>query len=231
MTFATAQGPERVGVSALPDIRPGSGQEQGAGTADEEAPGDGRPLRADARRNIERVLEAAEELFATDGLAVPVDLIAARAGVGVGTVYRHFPTKEALFRAVVIAHLEALVGRARELSACDPGEAFFTFVHELAALAARKRDLADALAGVEMHSHERYAVKDELKSAFDMLLQRAQAAGAVRADVTATDVTGLLMGTCLAAGCVNDGSPGPVMVTVICDGLRADGAHGTGGQH
>ena len=61
-----------------------------------------RPLRADARRNVQRVLEAAEEIFATQGLAVPIDAIAARAGVGIGTVYRHFPTKEALFKAVVL---------------------------------------------------------------------------------------------------------------------------------
>ena len=58
-----------------------------------------RPQRADARRNVERVLRAAEEVFATEGLAVPIDEIASRAGVGVGTVYRHFPTKQALFRS------------------------------------------------------------------------------------------------------------------------------------
>ncbi len=59
-----------------------------------------KPLRADARRNRTRVLDTAEEVFATDGIAVPIDEIARRAGVGIGTVYRHFPTKEALFEAM-----------------------------------------------------------------------------------------------------------------------------------
>ncbi len=111
-----------------------------------------RPLRADARRNRAKVLVAAEEVFASEGLSVPIDEVARRAGVGVGTVYRHFPTKEALFEAIVIARLEALVERAEELCAADdPGTALFTFISELVDLAVKKKDLTDELAraGVE----------------------------------------------------------------------------------
>jgi AcrR family transcriptional regulator len=182
-----------------------------------------RPLRSDARRNIDRVLNAAEEVFATQGLAVPIDAIAARAGVGVGTVYRHFPTKEALFQAVVVAHLEALVERAKQLSTePDAGQAMFTFVAELADLAAKKKDLTDELARAGIDSEQVHStIKDELEKAFDVLLCRAQAAGAVRSDVSSADVSTLLMGACMAA--CNRGSPEDAgrLVTVICDGLRA----------
>lgn len=73
-----------------------------------------RPLRADARRNRERVLAAAQEAFAAEGISVPLDEIARRAGVGAGTVYRHFPTKEALFAAAIVDRVDRMTGRARE---------------------------------------------------------------------------------------------------------------------
>ena len=87
-----------------------------------------RPLRADARRNREQVLRAAREAFAESGYGVPLDEIAARAGVGPGTVYRHFPAKEALFQAVVTARIEDLLGDARaRADGDDPGGAFSAF--------------------------------------------------------------------------------------------------------
>src|SRR5438105_699085 len=86
----------------------------------------GRHLRADARRNRQRVLEAAEAVLATHGLAAPIDEIARAAGVGVGTVYRHFPTKEALLEAIVLSHLEPILAEVRSLlTAADPGGALF----------------------------------------------------------------------------------------------------------
>ena len=181
-----------------------------------------RPQRADARRNVERVLRAAEEVFATEGLAVPIDEIASRAGVGVGTVYRHFPTKQALFQAVVMVRLEALVERAKELSeAPDPGEAMFTFVADLVELAVQKRDLTDDLAQDGFDDEVHAAIKGELQRAFDVLLQRAQRAGAVRDDVGSTDITALLMGTCLVADRHGGRQATARLVGVICDGLRA----------
>lgn len=180
-------------------------------------------MRADARRNIESVLRAADELFASEGLAVPIDAIATRAGVGVGTVYRHFPTKEALFKAVVVAHLESLLARAKELStAGDPGEAMFTFLVDVAQLASEKKDLTDELARAGIDSEQVHlTVKDELERAFDVLLRRAQASGAVRSDVTTFDVTSLLMGTCMAADSRGDKESTCRLVGILCDGLRA----------
>jgi AcrR family transcriptional regulator len=180
-------------------------------------------MRSDARRNVQLVLQAAEEVFSTQGLSVPIDVIAARAGVGVGTVYRHFPTKEALFQAVVVARLEALVQRAKSLStAADPGAAMFTFVAELARLAVEKKDLTDELARAGIDSDQVHlTIKDELEGAFDLLLRRAQAAGAVREDVSSSDVTSLLMGTCMAADRRGTAAATERLVGVICDGLRA----------
>ncbi|MBV8462974.1 MAG: TetR/AcrR family transcriptional regulator, partial [Acidimicrobiales bacterium] len=106
-----------------------------------------RPLRADARKNRARLLAAAEEVFAEGGVSVPVDDVARRAGVGVGTFYRHFPTKEALLVAVIGTRIE----RLRDRSAClleadDPGAAFFEFAAHLSEEIAAKSDLAYALA-------------------------------------------------------------------------------------
>src|SRR2546430_12455978 len=88
-----------------------------------------RPLRADAARNRARVLEVAYDAFAAEGLAVPIDEIARRAGVGAGTVYRHFPAKEDLFRAVMIDRMERIVAEGRKLhQSGEPGEALFEFL-------------------------------------------------------------------------------------------------------
>src|SRR5215218_10822981 len=91
-----------------------------------------RPLRADAARNRARVLEVAYETFAAEGLAVPIDEIARRAGVGAGTVYRHFPTKEELFRAVIQDRISRIVDDGRDLLASGhAGEALFTFLRSM----------------------------------------------------------------------------------------------------
>ena len=107
-----------------------------------------RPLRADALRNRARVLEAAESVFAAEGISVPVDVIAEKAGVGVGTLYRHFPTKEKLFEAILIDRLSAIAADARaRMDAEDPGAAFFAFLQYLVEESALKRDLIQALLG------------------------------------------------------------------------------------
>ena len=91
------------------------------GTAGPEAQ-ETRPMRADAVKNRARILEAAEEIFATEGVSVPIDAVAERAGLGVGTLYRHFPTKEALFEAIVVERLERLLETIRtQRAAPDPG--------------------------------------------------------------------------------------------------------------
>src|ERR1700728_1033653 len=105
-----------------------------------------RPLRVDAERNRQKVLDVAQGVFAAEGLAVPIDEIARRAGLGVGTLYRHFPTKEALFLAILVDRMERLVADARELArAPDPGEAFFGFLSRVVREGSTKRDFMDAL--------------------------------------------------------------------------------------
>src|SRR5438132_10750112 len=110
-----------------------------------------RPQRADARRNRERVLAAAEAVFAESGGKAPVEEVARRAGVGVGTVCRNFPTKQALVEAVVGAMYETLLREAEEaLADPDPARAFERFVVGLPEFQARHRALADQMASVNM---------------------------------------------------------------------------------
>src|SRR5580692_3923974 len=109
-----------------------------------------RPLRADAVRNRARVLEVAYETFAAEGLAVPIDEIARRAGVGAGTVYRHFPTKEDLFAAVVESRLQHIITAGRALlDNPGPGEALFAFLRSMVLdFGATDQGLVDALGGL-----------------------------------------------------------------------------------
>jgi AcrR family transcriptional regulator len=179
----------------------------------------GRPLRADARRNRDKVLRAAREAFAAAGYGVPLDEIAARAGVGPGTVYRHFPTKEALFQAVITARIADLIADARSRAdAGDPGAAFFGFLARIGAEAAAKRDLPDAIAISG-------SLQDQLNAALDVLLRRAQQAGAVRADVHTPDLIVLLKGMLrsildASAGGAVDPALRERVFAVLADGLR-----------
>ena len=174
----------------------------------------GRPLRADAARNREKVLRAAREAFAESGYGVPLDEIAARAGVGPGTVYRHFPAKEALFEAVVTARITDLVDDARaRADAADPGEAFFGFLTRLAAESAAKRDLPDAISIAG-------SLREDLFAALDLLLRRAQRAGAVRAEVRTSDLIVLLKGMFASLAGSTDPGLRERVFTVLADGLR-----------
>jgi AcrR family transcriptional regulator len=174
-------------------------------------------------RNRTRILEAAEELFGTEGLCVPIDDIAKRAEVGVGTIYRHFPTKEALFEAIVYRHFERLLDTARSApEGGDPADALFRFLAELVETAIDKRDLADALAGAGIDVKESAGeLKQELEAAVEDLLARAQGEGAVRADVSITDLMALVTGTCMHGEHVGPGAASPArMLAIVCDGLR-----------
>ncbi|GAA2412860.1 TetR/AcrR family transcriptional regulator [Actinomadura vinacea] len=171
-------------------------------------------LRADARRNRDRVLIAAQEAFAEAGMLVPLDEIARRAQVGAGTVYRHFATKEALFAEVVADRIRQIVAEARSLAdADDPGEAFYGFFAKVVERAAFNRAVCECLqdeVGV-------VRLRDDFDVALVDLLRRAQHAGAVRADVDLHDVRALLVG-CLA---MERGRQAPGrMAALVCDALR-----------
>ena len=186
-----------------------------------------RPLRADARRNRERVLAAAEAAFSELGASVPLDEIARRAGVGPGTVYRHFPTKERLFEAVVLDRLQRLAeAAAAHAAAPDPAQAFFVFLARMLEEATSSRALKDALAGPDFAAHVADSpARRELGEALAVLLGRAQRAGAVRRDVAIADLMALLAGAALAAATPSDAADGgtgrlALVHGVLCDGLR-----------
>jgi AcrR family transcriptional regulator len=159
-----------------------------------------RRLRADAERNRTRVLEAATALFRERGLDVGVAEIAQLAGVGRGTLFRNFPTKDDLIAAIVVERMaEAAEGGRALLDAPDAGEALFEFLGELAGLQQLDRALVEAVADTWLANPEIRAAHAEVVSVLDMLLTRAQAAGAVRDDVGAIDLLFMLKGVCEVA--------------------------------
>jgi AcrR family transcriptional regulator len=190
-----------------------------------------RPLRADAQRNRARLLEAAEAVFAAEGISVPVDLIAEKAGVGVGTLYRHFPTKEKLFEAILIGRIDEIVEDARtRVDSDDPGAAFFAFLTHLVEESTLKRDLIQALLGAGVEIELAVAgSKANLEEAVGRLLAVAQGAGAVRSDVSSTVVLSLVGATCIAADQHSHTADLPEgILAIICDGLRPQPETSTG---
>ncbi len=181
-----------------------------------------RPLRADALRNRGRVLEVAYDAFAADGLSVPIDEIARRAGVGAGTVYRHFPTKVDLYRAVVENRIESLVAEGRALAeGVPPGEALFVVLRSLVLhWGAADRGLKDAIAGEGIDVAEVIPQTERTFLEFlGGLLKAAQDAGTARRDVDVRDVKAILAG-CFA---IQDANPEQAerLTEVVLDGLRA----------
>jgi AcrR family transcriptional regulator len=182
-----------------------------------------RPLRADAARNRARLLEVAYETFAAEGLSVPVDEIARRAGVGAGTLYRHFPTKEALFQAIVADRVQRLVDHAGHLrESAEPGPALLAFLATMIRAAATDLGLAEALAGTGVDIAQ--IAPDAERSfmdALDALLVRAQQAGAVRGDIDVRDVKTLLVGWQAMQRYGGDADQTDRMLSILSAGLRA----------
>ncbi|HWD54975.1 MAG TPA: TetR/AcrR family transcriptional regulator [Acidimicrobiales bacterium] len=187
----------------------------------DEPTGEDRPQRADAVRNRARILDAAEVVFASEGIEAPVDVIAEKAGVGVGTLYRHFPTKEKLCEAILLERLRDLTEDARaQADAKDPAAAFFGFLDHFVLMGEAKRDLIAAVMGAGLEFEVSAApVKQDLREAVGVLLRRAQDAAAVRADVTPDVVLSLVGATCQAAG-HSDSSAACDLLSIVCDGLR-----------
>jgi AcrR family transcriptional regulator len=185
---------------------------------------DPRALRADARRNRQRVLRTAQQLFARDGLGVPLDEIARQAGVGPGTVHRHFPTKEALYLAVSIDQLEHLIAEAETLAATGDPAAVFTLLSRMTANGAENVAVKSALTAAEFDL--RTAAPEVAKSLTGhvaALLERAHAAGLVRDDVTVDEVMALVAGAFAAihhAGAHTDPARAAHLAEIILDGLR-----------
>lgn len=181
-------------------------------------------LRADARRNRQRVLRTAQRLFAQDGLGVPLDEIARRAGVGPGTVHRHFPTKEALYLAVAIDELERLVAEAKALAATDDPAALFTQLSRMVAMGAENVAVKSALVAAEFDVRVAAPeVAADITNQVGGLLVRAHAAGVVRPDVTVDEVMALVAGAFAAirhANAETSQERSAHLTEIILDGLR-----------
>ncbi|WP_460723721.1 TetR/AcrR family transcriptional regulator [Nocardia heshunensis] len=183
-----------------------------------------RELRADARRNRDRVVHAAQQLFATEGLAVSLDEVARRAGVGPGTVHRHFPTKESLYLAVSIDQLEHLRAEASALAASNDPAALFTLLSRMIANGVENATVKSALAATEFDL--RTAAPDlahDLTHHVTTLLTRARTAGLARNDVTAQDAMALVAGAFHAIQHTTtpaDPTGRPHLATIILDALR-----------
>jgi AcrR family transcriptional regulator len=182
-----------------------------------------KSLRADARRNRERVLKVATNVFANEGLAVPIDEIADRAGVGIGTVYRHFPTKEALFEAVVINFKQRLIEEAEEMLEQDePDTAFYNFLSLMLRESTVNRAIIAAIASSSVNAHRPLTgMSLDFQNTLGKLLRHAQEVGSVRDDIRVTDVTAILFGLARSMEQHSDDPELPVrLLSVICDGLR-----------
>ncbi|MFE2552060.1 TetR/AcrR family transcriptional regulator [Streptomyces sp. NPDC059355] len=182
-----------------------------------------RPLRADAARNRARVLDVATEVFTSRGIGVPTEEIARAAGVGVGTLFRHFPTKEALLEAVMVRRLEEMAAMTAGLAAqADQAEAFFACFRLVVERSSGKNEFAQALAaaGVDVHAALR-APTEEIQTRLAALLSAAQQAGAVRPDLHLPELLALLVGTgAMLEQLGPDPAPRERIFEVVFDGLR-----------
>ena len=154
-----------------------------------------RPLRADAERNRRRVLDAARRVFAEHGLEVGIDAVAREAGVGVGTIYRRFPTKQDLLEAVIEYGVCRLADSVEETARTvgDPWQAFEAAVGAFAEGIARDRGFVEVIHGDPRYVPVAAAEKDRLLAALEGLLRRAQEDGCVRGDVVVDDIAALSM--------------------------------------
>jgi AcrR family transcriptional regulator len=186
-------------------------------------------MRADARRNRDRVLEAARAVFAERGASASTEEIAAKAGVGIGTVFRHFPTKEVLLEAILLDRVAKISAEARRLTtAPDPGAALLALVKHMVEQGATKRMYINALADAGLDSLGsrvgQSTVGREMVDELGALLARAQVAGAIRHDIGVTELIALVVGVSRAAEYTAwDGGVLARTLEVVIDGLRARG--------
>jgi AcrR family transcriptional regulator len=191
--------------------------------ADAQPRADGRPLRADAQRNRARLLDAAVRAFSRDDEPeVTMEAIAQDAGVGIGTLYRHFPTREALVEAAYRNELARLCDAVPGLlGALPPDQATRTWMDLFVDYMTTKRGMAGALRAVIAAGGNPYAhSRDALLTAIGLLLAAAVAAGTLRADVAPADVLASLSGVSLAAGAPDQRDQASRLLDLLMDGLR-----------
>lgn len=179
----------------------------------------GRPLRADAKRNREQLMAAARAAFSERGTAASLEDIARRAQVGVGTLYRHFPTRQALLEAVYVDEVEALCRSAADFAGREAWDALIAWFDRFVDYVATKKALAEEMmATVGAHAPVFRQCHDAIFAAGDPLLQRAKAQGAVRPDVEFVDVIRMVSGVCM----IRNAEPADIrrVLRMALDGLR-----------
>jgi AcrR family transcriptional regulator len=178
-----------------------------------------RPKRADARRNYEKVLAAAREAFAEGGESTALEEIARRAGVGIGTLYRHFPNRQALVEALYVGEVEDVCRSAAELEGADPWEALSSWFERIIGYMATKQALVGELLNYLDRDAELFKVcRVSLFEAGEPLLKRAQDAGIVRPDVDFADVFHMVIG--IAKVPTTDPAQTQHILRIALDGLR-----------
>lgn len=184
-------------------------------------PRTGRKPRVDSVRNYERVLAAAKMVFAAGGAGTSLEAVAREAGVGIGTLYRHFPTREALFEAVYRHEVEQLVKLAEDLPDLSPLEALRRWMHANVEFVATKKGMSTALAVVVHASSDltTYSIS-RLSGALQPLLERAVGAGIIRDDISPEDILRTIVGLCYTHD--KPGWQGNVhrLLDVFVDGMR-----------
>jgi AcrR family transcriptional regulator len=178
-----------------------------------------RPKRADALRNHEKLVAAALAVFGESGTSASLEDIARRAGVGIGTLYRHFPTRQDLLEAVYIDEVEEMSRKAGDLADLEPWDALVTWLRQFVRFAATKRALAEEMMNtIDAEAPVFVSCRTAITEAGEMLLQRAQDAGGARKDTNFTDVGRMVAG--IAAIKATDPEQIDRILDVALDGLR-----------
>jgi AcrR family transcriptional regulator len=177
-----------------------------------------RPQRADARRNYDKLVAAARALFTEEGTSAPLEDIAERAEVGIGTLYRHFPTRQALLEAVYVDEVEAMAQAAVDLSELPAWDALSQWLHQYVGFAATKRALNEALLEAAPDSDVLLACRTAITGAGAALVERAQREGVIRRDTNFMDVVRMVGGIALVPGA--DPGQKERMLELALDGLR-----------
>jgi AcrR family transcriptional regulator len=177
-----------------------------------------RPKRADARVNHDKLVAAARALFTEKGTSAPLEEVAERAGVGIGTLYRHFPTRQALLERVYVDEVEAMARAAADLAALPPWDALTQWLHQYVSFAATKRALNEALMETDPNSNVLLTCRTAISGAGTALVERAQRAGVVRTDTNFMDVVRMVG----AIAMVPTEDPGQQrrLLELALDGLR-----------
>jgi AcrR family transcriptional regulator len=193
----------------------------------DDALGGGRPMRADARRNRERLIGAAREVFGEQGSGASMEAIAKHAGVGVGTLYRHFPNRFDIVEAVYQDDVEELVRAAEEATEqLEPWEAVEAFFEAFLRYAKTKQALLSELQqAFEKNPVLRSKMRERIDAAFDLVVEQAKQAGVIREDVRGSDLTQLVSPICTNASIPDDQMRR--LIKMILDGLAAPASAGT----